>query len=174
LPLLALGSLLALRVFDGRDAVHALAFAALAVAAYHLLLPVLGLAYSLTAVNKDEWLERFFVKDMALGGLTCAAAALALCAWRRRRGAGPWELCRLAWLCAAFFVAVFVAKASFIYWRHDVFPRWAMPDQYWAFGFYLDTLVAMAVGIGAPALALVAALARLVPTAPAAAAGRAG
>jgi hypothetical protein len=166
LPPIALLGLFALRLFDTREAGRALAFALLGVAAYHALLPVLGLAYSLTAVNKDEWLEWFFAKDMALGVATCAASAAVLCVWRRRRGATLLELCRLAWLCAAAYTALFVAKVAFIYWRHDVFPRWAMPDQYWAFGFYLDTLVVMAVGLCAPALAAVAALARLVPQAP--------
>jgi hypothetical protein len=174
LPVLVLGGLGALRLFDTRAAGRALAFALAGVAAYHALMPLLGLAYSLTAVNQDQWLEWFFKKDMALGLLTCTAAAGALCLWMRRRGAGFAELCAMAWLCAAVYCTVFVGKVAVIYWRHDVFPRWAMPDQYWAFGFYLDTLVVMAVGVCAPALALVAALAQRVRPVASPASGAAG
>lgn len=158
--LLALGRW---RAFPPREALWASAFALAGVAAYHLLLPRVGLGYSLSIVNKDEWLQRFFLKDMALGLLACVVMALALCLWRRRNGASLPELCRLAWLCAAAFCAVFVIKVAFVYWRHDVFPKWAMPEQGWGFAFYLDVLVLMAVGLCAPALPLVAALARLVP-----------
>lgn len=133
------------------------------VAVYQFALPALGLDYSLTAVNKDEWLRPFFLKDMVLGVATCALAALALCAWARRRGQDLLDLCRLAWMCAAVFCAAFAMKAAFVYSRQDVFPRWSLPDQFWGMAFYLDVLVLMAVGLSAPALALVAGLARLIP-----------
>ncbi len=165
LPALLLAALLLARVFSAREAALAAGFGLGGVAVYHLLLLPLGLGYSLTAVNKDEWLQRFFMKDMALGLATCAAAAGVLCAFQRRRGADLLALCRLAWLCAAVFCTAFVLKVAVVYALHDVFPRWAMPDQFWGMGFYLDTLVLMAVGLAGPALALVAALARLVPVA---------
>jgi hypothetical protein len=136
------------------------------IALHHAGLPLLGLDYSLTAVNKDEWLRSFFMKDMALGVAACALAAFAVCAWARRRGGGWPDLCRLAWLCAALFCAAFVTKAAFSYSRQDVFSWWALPDQYWGMAFYLDVLVVMAVGLASPALVLVAGLARLFPAAP--------
>jgi hypothetical protein len=163
LPFAFLAVLLGLRVFSPGEAARAAAFALAGVLAYHLLLPALGLAYSLTAVNKDEWLQRFFVKDMALGLLACAASVSALGAGRRRRGADLLALCRLAWLCAAMFCTAFVVKIAAVYARSEVFPRWFLPEQYWGMAFYLDSLVVMAVGLFAPALALIAGLLRLIP-----------
>ncbi|HET8648148.1 MAG TPA: alkaline phosphatase family protein, partial [Vicinamibacteria bacterium] len=89
LPLALLGALVRFRVATRGEVGNAAAFALGGVALYHVLLPAFGLSYSLTAVNKDEWLEPFFMKDMALGAGVCAAAALALCVRARRRGAGP-------------------------------------------------------------------------------------
>jgi hypothetical protein len=143
----------------------ALLFGLLGVAAYHLLLPVAGLSYSLTAVNKDEWLRPFFMKDMVLGVTACTAAAAALGLRQRRRGADLLALCRHVWLCATVFCSVFVLKLAFVYARQEVVPRWFLADQYWGMTFYLDALVVMAVGLFAPALALIAGLVRLLPPA---------
>jgi hypothetical protein len=111
--------------------------------------------------------QRFFLGDMALGLLTSVAAAAALCARQRRRGASLFALCGLAWLCAAVFCAAFVFKIAAAYAITEVVPSWFLPDQTWGMAFYLDALVVMAVGLGAPAFALVAALARMIPAAPA-------
>jgi arylsulfatase A-like enzyme len=146
-----------LRVFSGRELARAALLAGLGAALYHLLLPAVRIAYSLTAVNKDEWLPAFFRKDMALGVACCALAVLLLGLHARRQGGwGPWDLARNAWLVAAAFCLVFVVKIALVYWRHGVFLRWHMPDQYWSFGFYLDALAVMAVGFAAPVLPVVA------------------
>ena len=44
-------------------------------------------------------------------------------------------------------------------WRQGVFPRWEIADPYWGFGFYLDVLVVMAVGLLSPLMVLPAWLA---------------
>jgi hypothetical protein len=48
---------------------------------------------------------------------------------------------------------------AIVYWRNGVFLRWHMPDQYWGFSFYLDSLALMAVGFVGIALPLFAWLA---------------
>lgn len=166
LPAAVLGVLVAGGLVALRDVGRALPFAGLALAFYFLLLPVLGLRYSLTAVNKDEWVDAFFGKDMALAVGACAVAAAAQ-AWRRR-GAGPLEHARASWLLAALFCHGLVLKIALAYWRHGVFVRWQIPDQWWAFGMYLDLLAVTAAGFAAPLLPLVALLvARLRGPAPA-------
>jgi hypothetical protein len=154
-----LGALLRARAYG------ALVFGLAAVVAYHLLLPVFGLAHSLTAVNKDEWLRPFFMKDMALGVGVCAAAAAALCVRQRRRGADFGTLCALVWLCAAVFCAGMALEIALVYARTDVVPRWYLPPQPLGMTFYLDALAVMAVGLLSPALALIAGLVRLLPAA---------
>ena len=154
-----LGALLRARAYGP------LVFGLAGVAAYHLLLPVFGLAYSLTPVNKDEWLRPFFMKDMALGVVACASAAAALCIRQRRRGADFARLCALVWLCAAVFCAGVALEIAAVYAWTDVVPRWYLAPQPLGMAFYLDALVVMAVGLLSPAFALIAGLVRLLPPA---------
>jgi hypothetical protein len=143
--------------YTGRELGRAAVLAVLAVGLYHLLLPVTRLAYSLTAVNKDEWMAAFFRKDMVLGVACCVAAVAALAIVARREGGWPlFDLARNAWLVAAAFCLVLAVKIAVVYWRHGVFLRWQMPDQYWSLGFYLDVLAVMAVGLASPLLPLAA------------------
>jgi hypothetical protein len=127
-----------------------------AAAAYFALFRAVGLQYSFSAVNRDEALGRFFLTDMALAVSTCALAAAAAGAWlARRMGAARYaELARLAFLCTAVFCALLLVKMALAYWRHGIFLRWQMPDQFWAFGFYLDTLAVVALGFSAPLMPL--------------------
>jgi arylsulfatase A-like enzyme len=163
LPLVLLGAVLALRIAPPAEAGRAVLFGLAAAAAYHLLLAPLGLGYSLTAVNKDEWLQPFFMKDMALAVACVAAAVTVLAVLARRRGTGLFDACREAWLAAAAFCTVLLMEVAWSYARQDVFSAWRLPDQAWGMSFYLHTLAVMAVGLGAPALALPALLARALP-----------
>jgi hypothetical protein len=161
-PLVLGAMLVRLRVVGGGEMRRAIVAALLALALHHLALPVLGLRYSLTAVNKDEWLPAFFRKDMALGVAVCAIA-VAAGAWRERRrhGAGLFDLARYAWLVTAVFCSAFVVKTAVVYWEQGAATRWTIADMRWGFAFYLDILVLMAVGILSPLMALPAALAAL-------------
>jgi hypothetical protein len=151
-PLVVCVLVFVLGPFRSIDLVIALLAALAGVASYHALLPALGLHYSLTAVNKDEWLPWFFQKDMALGVVTCALAVLAAAYLRARAGITAFAAVGVAWLTTAVFVLLFVLKVALVYWRHGVVVRWHMPAQYSSFGFYLDVLVVMAVGLAAPLL----------------------
>jgi hypothetical protein len=57
-----------------------------------------------------------------------------------------------AWLASSIYVYLFVLKVALVTWHHGVVLRWHMPEQYWSFGFYLDVLVVMAVGLAGPFL----------------------
>jgi len=155
--------LVRLRILTGGEMRRAMGAAAVALAVYHLALPVLGLRYSLTAVNKDEWLPSFFRKDMALGLAACAIA-VAAGAWRERRhrGAPLFDLARYAWLVTGAFCFAFVVKTAVEYWAQGVTTtRWTIADMRWGLAFYLDLLVVMAVGTLSPLMALLAWLAAL-------------
>ena len=127
-------------------------------AAYFALFRAVGLQYSFSAVNRDEALGRFFLTDMGLAVSACAVATAAAAAWlSRRAGALRYaELARLAFLTTAVFCALLLVKMALAYWRHGIFLRWQMPDQFWAFGFYLDTLAVVALGFSAPLMPLAA------------------
>jgi hypothetical protein len=161
-PLVLWAALAWLGVVRGGETGRAILAAAAGLALYHLALPVVGLRYSLTAVNKDEWLPAFFRKDMALGLTVCAVAVLAG-AWRERRrhGAGLFDLARYAWLVTAAFGVAFVVKVAVVYWAQGAMSRWMIADMRWGFAFYLDILVLMAVGILSPLMVLPAWLAAL-------------
>ncbi len=157
--------------------VHEAAVAGMAAVVGHVLyvglLRLLGLGYSFTAVNKDEWLDRFFLKDMAVGVGTCALAVALAALWMARREphSTRWDFAGLSWLTASAFCFVFVLRIALVYWREGIVMRWRMLDQNWGFSFYLDALAIMAVGFVAIALPLVAfAVARFArPVEPAAA-----
>jgi hypothetical protein len=161
-PLLLAAVLAGLRLVSARELGRAGLAAAAGVLLYHAALPAAGLAYSFTAVNKDEQLSAFFTRDMAVGLAACAAAVFAG-AWRERRasGAGLFDLARSAWLVTAVFCHAFVVKMAWVFWEQGASVRWRLGDMYWAFGFYLDLLVVMAVGLLSPLMALPAWLAAL-------------
>jgi hypothetical protein len=168
-PLALWAALAWLGVVRGGETRRAMLAAAAGLALYHLALPALGLRYSLTAVNKDEWLPAFFRKDMALGLAVCALA-IASGAWRerRRQGAGLFDLAR--YLCDAAFCFAFVVKVAVVYWAQGAMSRWTIANMRWGFAFYLDILVLMAVGVLSPLMVLPAWLAawRSPPAVPAA------
>ncbi|HUG54865.1 MAG TPA: alkaline phosphatase family protein [Vicinamibacteria bacterium] len=163
-PLLVAAALAAARVVSvrhlGRAALAGVAGAAL----YHAALPAAGLAYSFTAVNKDEQLPAFFARDMALGLSACALAVF-VAAWRERRASGArlLELTGTAWLVTAAFCQVLLVKLSAVFWAQGASVTWRLGDMYWAFGFYLDLLAVMAVGLCSPLMVLPAWLAALRP-----------
>ena len=170
-PVVLWAALAGLGIVRGGETRRALLVAAAGLTLYHLALPVLGLRYSLTAVNKDEWLPAFFRKDMALGLAVCGAVIVAG-AWRerRRQGAGLFDLARYAWLVTAAFCFAFVVKVAVVYWAQGAMSRWTIANMRWGFAFYLDILVLMAVGLLSPLMVLPAWLAawRSPPAIPAA------
>ena len=160
LPLLVAVVLVAGGAATARPVAAGLGWGLAGVLLYHALLPLLGLGYSFTAVNKDEAMGRFFLKDMAAGAICCAVvvALAALLHGRRVFAGGGWEAARIAWLVTGGFCTVLVLKIAFIYWRHGVFLDWQMPDMYWGFGFYLDALALMAAAFCSPLFPLKAAV----------------
>jgi hypothetical protein len=161
LPVIPLAGLRALRLFSDAELSLAILAATVATLLYHWLFPVVGLDYSFSAVNRDEYLGAFFAKDMALAAAACAVTVMMASAWmeRRLRGAPALALARVAWLAAAVLGYLFLVRMGFVYWRNGVFLRWHMPDQYWGFSFYLDALALTAVAFGGIALPLLAWLA---------------
>lgn len=152
--------LVALGVVGGAELGRAALAAALGLVLYWIALPAVGLRYSLSAVNKDEWLPAFFRKDMIIGLAACAIA-IALGAWRERgrTGVRRFDLARFAWLVAAVFSWAFAAKAAAVYWEQGVSTGWQVGDMRLGLGFYFDVLVVMAVGLASPLLFLPAWLA---------------
>jgi type I phosphodiesterase/nucleotide pyrophosphatase len=168
LPLLAVAGLRALGLFSNAELSLGVLAAIGATILYHALFPVLGLDYSFSAVNRDEYLGAFFAKDMALAAAACGVAVMAAAAWmeRRLRPAPAGALSRVAWLGAATFAYLFMVRMAFVYWRNGVFLRWHMPAHNWGFSFYLDALALSAVAFAGVALPLAAWLAaRLARTA---------
>jgi hypothetical protein len=152
-PLIA-AALVRARALPGGDLWRAVLAGGIGVFLYYGSLPLLRIAYTMTAINKDEWLPAFFRKDMALGLGACAVGVLLDALSERRFRRGGLELARSAWLVTAVFCYAFVVKMALVYWRQGLFPRWRLADLYWSFGFYLDVLVVVAVGLCSPLLVL--------------------
>ena len=160
-PVLALAGLRALGLFTEAELALAVLAGISAALLYHGLFAAAGLEYSFSAVNRDEWLGRFFMKDMGAATAACALAVALAAAWmeRRLRPAPLSALARVAWLSAALLGYLFLVRMAIVYWRNGVFLRWHMPEQSWGFSFYLDALALTAVGFAGVALPLLAWLA---------------
>jgi hypothetical protein len=114
------------------------------VAAFYLvyfgLFSLGGLGYSFSTVNREEYLGRFFQKNMIFAGVALLAAA-ALARWLHR--GDRWKL--PAALSALVSLSL-LAQVAIIYWSTGLFmTRW-MPDLRWGFKAYLDLLAVFALG----------------------------
>jgi hypothetical protein len=120
---------------------------------YYALLPLAGISYSLSAVNKDAGLDRYFEKDMALAVCLCA---LIVVLSSERRPTPLLERARTAWVAEGMFLLPILLKIALVYWLCGVFLRWELPNPYWGFGLYLDVLAILAVSLATPLLPLLA------------------
>lgn len=124
---------------------------------YFGLFTAAHMAYSFTAVNIEEYLGRFFGKDMifAVVGLTVAIALTA--GLLRRRSPDRREfttldfsraarLMRFSYSAAALITFSILVKVGITYWLFGLFMRWRVPNMHWGFGTYLDLLQLMIIG----------------------------
>ncbi len=103
-------------------------------AAYYLLFKLQGLGYSLSTVNKEEYLESFFLADMLV-----AAAALLLTTFLIGvlSGQGSARLAAAVTLLVSLSLA---AQVLGVHWYHGLWMgRW-LPNFNWLFKTYLDLL----------------------------------
>jgi hypothetical protein len=142
----------------GSEIGHAALGSIAALAAYGALFGIAGLGYSFSAVNAEEHLSAFFNRAMALA-VVCAACGTAVAVWWRQRAgahASPMELARIGLGVAAGTAYAFGAAALATHARYGVVMHWEVPNVFWGFGFYLDTLSLMAVAFASPLFALLA------------------
>ena len=103
-----------------------------------------GLGYSLSAVIREEYLNSFFLRNMAAAALGLLAVALSF------RG-------RPAVLQVGFFLACLLGlRVTWIHWEHGLIMTEFMPDLGAAFTAYLDLLAVFGVGVGAAMALLMA------------------
>ena len=122
-------------------------------AVYYALFFALGMQYSLSAINRQEYLPWFFSKNLAAAAVAFAVAGTFLL--RRAEGAGSRLLLDFA-LLAGCSIAIQVA---WVYFEYGLFMHAVMLDLRYAFKAYLDLLQLAALGAVAPALALLHAVA---------------
>ncbi|MBI3567089.1 MAG: alkaline phosphatase family protein [Gemmatimonadetes bacterium] len=143
---------------SGSEIGHAALGTVVALAVYGVFFRAAGLGYSFSDVNAEERLPAFFGRAMALA-VACGAVGVAAATWWRVRGAeraGALALARLGLGVAAGTAYAFGVAALATHARYGVVMHWEVPNVFWGFGFYLDTLSLMAVAFMAPVLALLA------------------
>ena len=143
---------------DAPELGHATLGTVAALAVYGAFFGAAGLGYSFSAVNSEERLGAFFNRAMALAVASAAAGTLVAAWWRTRGGARATSLtlARLGLGVAAGTGVAFGAAALATHARYGVVMHWRVPNVFWGFGFYLDTLSLMAVSLASPALAALA------------------
>lgn len=117
-------------------------------ALYYAAFLSIGLSYSLSAINRQEYLLFFLSRDVGAAAVAFSAAS-AFCLYQiRNRGA------RVVLDLALVLAATLVVQVTWIYFEHGLFMQAVMLDLESAFKAYLDLLQMTALGITAPALAL--------------------
>jgi len=109
---------------------------ALFVVVYYALFQAFGLAYSLSAVVREEYLYSFFLRDLAAAAMAYLAAA-AILRWRNLLALG------------AAVTALFGLRVAFVHFRWGLFMEKLAPDFDWAFLSYLDLLALFATAVTA-------------------------
>ncbi len=122
-------------------------------AAYYALFFGLGLEYSLSAINREEFLNTFFGKDLAAAAVAFGVAGVFLL--RKVEAPGATALLDLALLAACSLVI----QVTWVYFEYGLFMHMVMLDLRHAFKAYLDLLQLASLGAVAPVLALLYALA---------------
>jgi hypothetical protein len=117
-------------------------------AAYHALFWLFGLRYSLSAINRQEYLFHYLGKDVVASAAAFCLAALVLLPRCRK----PPALVALDF--ALLVAATLLFQITWIYYQHGLFMQRAMLDLHNAFKAYLDLVALAAIGFAAPLFAL--------------------
>jgi hypothetical protein len=122
-------------------------------AAYYALFFALGLQYSLSAINREEYLLQFFSKDLAAAAVAFCVAGMFLL--RTVKNPGVALLLDFA-LLTGCSIAI---QVTWVYYEYGLFMHSVMLELHSAFKAYLDLLQLAALGVTAPAVALLYAVA---------------
>jgi hypothetical protein len=140
------------------EARRALPFGICGAILYFLVFRLAGLSSSLSVINRDDELPRFFALNMLLAVAACALAAT-LATRSRGTRAPTMDPVALIGLTMLVFSAPLVTGVAFVYWRAGFTLEWSLPSMRWAMGLYLDALAAAAVGLMSPVVTLAARIA---------------
>lgn len=105
---------------------------------YWSLLSVFGMGYSLSTINREEYLASFFLKDMLLAGAALLAACLTM--GLLTGYAGWFAHCRLSAVVTLLVSLTLVARVSWAHWSQGLWMNRWLPDLNVLFRAYLDLL----------------------------------
>jgi hypothetical protein len=132
----------------GADWRHLLGAVVVFYLTYYALLWVFGVQYSLSAINREEFLGNFFLRN----ALAAACAFLAAAAFLIRRAEKiSGEMLLDFGIVTATTAAI---QVTGIYYWFGLFMRGFMPDVQWSFKAYLDLLMIAAIAASAPVVSL--------------------
>jgi hypothetical protein len=117
-------------------------------AAYHALFWLFGLRYSLSAINRQEYLFYYLGKDVIASAAALCLAALVLLPRCRKRPA------LVALDFALLIAATLLFQITWVYYQRGLFMQRVMLDLHSAFKAYLDLVALAAIGFAAPLFAL--------------------
>jgi hypothetical protein len=108
---------------------------------YLILFQAFGLAYSLSAVGREEYLNSFFLENLIAAALAYFAGSRAL-----RRGS---DLRRRRLRFAVLATSLPALRVAWVHWRTGLFMHRLMPDLSAAFTAYLDLLAIFGTSLAA-------------------------
>jgi hypothetical protein len=117
-------------------------------AVYYALFFAFGMQYSLSAINKEEYLSWYLGKDLATASIAFSVGSAFLL--RSRIAADSRMLLDFALLLGS----TLAIQTTWVYYQHGLFMQSVMLDLRHAFKAYLDLVQMAAIGAAAPAMAL--------------------
>ena len=111
---------------------------------YFAIFKLSGLAYSFSAVNREEYLPQFFLKDMVAAGAALALAAF-VTGWLIPACGLPGRP-RVAAALTALVVATLLLQLTIIYSINGMFMTYWMLDLSWGIQAYFALLAIHALG----------------------------
>jgi len=122
-------------------------------ACYYALFFASGKTISLSSINDEDLLQRFFNEVMFYAMIAAVIAAVALAVLERRKTryeAAKSSVILVAWI--AFLIALQIDV--FFLWNGPLI-RWYVPDMLLGFKYYLDMMTLIVIGVVSPILPLI-------------------
>ncbi len=122
-------------------------------ACYYTLFFASGKNISLSSINDEDLLQRFFNEVMLYAGIAAVVAAVALAVLERRKTryqATESGVILVAWI--AYLIALQIDV--FFLWNGPLI-RWYIPNMLLGFKYYLDMMTLLVIGLASPILPLI-------------------
>ncbi len=121
-------------------------------ACFYGLFFVSGKTISLSSINDEDLLQRFFNEVMLYAAMAVVLSIIVQAWLERRKTAG--EVAKASIFLTAWTAYLIILQMDIFFLINGPVIRWYLPDMFFGFKYYLDMLTLMVVGVLSPLLPL--------------------